>query len=65
MPVSIHSTTVNPADLGGSYDYNILPTAMSFRIAELLPGDEGDEITCKLHTVEWESQPNYEAISYA
>lgn len=52
-------------DLGGDYDYNILPNAMAFRVAEILPGREGDNITCKLHTVEWGSTPDFEAISYA
>ncbi|KAH8714833.1 heterokaryon incompatibility protein-domain-containing protein [Phaeosphaeriaceae sp. PMI808] len=65
MPTSVHSTEVNLTDLDGDYGYNILPSANSFRVAELLPGRDGDDIICKLHTAEWESTPEYEAISYA
>ncbi|KAF1992784.1 hypothetical protein P154DRAFT_595250 [Amniculicola lignicola CBS 123094] len=53
------------ANLGNGYDYQGLPSAKSFRVAELLPGRDGDDIVCKLHTTEWESHPEYEGISYA
>jgi hypothetical protein len=52
------------AGLGTHYDYDTLPSAPSFRVVELLPGNNGD-IICKLHTVFWEADPEYEAISYA
>jgi hypothetical protein len=65
MPTSVHSAEVNRTDLSGDYDYDFLPRAQSFRVAELLPGYNGEDIICKLHIAEWESTPKYEAISYA
>jgi hypothetical protein len=59
------STEVNRTDSSGDYEYNVLPRAQSFRVAELLPGRNGDGIVCKLHTAEWESTPKYKGISYA
>ncbi|KAF2658267.1 hypothetical protein K491DRAFT_624949 [Lophiostoma macrostomum CBS 122681] len=65
MPTSVHSKQINTTELGGDYDYNVLPSAQSFRVAEILPGCDGDDISCKLYTAEWTSTPEYEAISYA
>lgn len=48
-----------------SYGYQHLPSDTAFRVAELLPGQEGDPISCTLHVVEWDEDPQYEAISYA
>jgi hypothetical protein len=60
-----HSAGSIRSDLGGSYTYDILPSEKSLRIAELLLGSNNDDVSIKLHTVEWESLPEYEAISYA
>lgn len=51
-----------PEDL---YQHEILPTDKSFRVLELLPGVEGDPISCLLRTVHWDDLPVYKAISYA
>jgi hypothetical protein len=47
------------------YQYEALPTKTSFRVLELLPGVEGDPISCLLRSVHWADLPVYEAISYA
>jgi Heterokaryon incompatibility protein (HET) len=47
------------------YQYEDLPTQTSFRVIELLPGKEGDEVSCLLHPVDWSNPLPYEAISYA
>jgi hypothetical protein len=47
------------------YQYEPLHTHTSFRIFELLPGVEGDPISCVLHHVDWADSPEYEALSYA
>jgi hypothetical protein len=65
MPTTVHSTQVNRTELSGTYNYKVLPRATSFRVAGLLPGHDGEDIVCKLHTSDWESIPEYEAISYA
>jgi hypothetical protein len=65
MPTSVHFTGINRTELSGTYNYKVLPSATSFRVAELLPGHDGEDIVCKLHTSDWESIPEYEAISYA
>jgi hypothetical protein len=65
MPTSVHSTEVNRTDLSGDCEYDVLPRAESFRVAELLPGHNGDDTICRLHIAEWESTQEYEAISYA
>ncbi|KAF4487803.1 HET-domain containing protein [Fusarium agapanthi] len=48
------------------YLYQELGTEASFRIAELLPGDDNDPIECRVHPASWSdtSIPEYEAISY-
>lgn len=48
-----------------SYRYQDLPSPFSFRLAELLPGEEGDPVTCLLHVAEWPDLPDYGALSYA
>jgi hypothetical protein len=48
-----------------SYQYEALPTKTSLRVIELLPGVEGDPISCQLHSGQWGDLPVYEAISYA
>ena len=48
-----------------SYQYEDLPTLTSFRVAELLPGEENSPISCLLHKVNWFKPLEYEAISYA
>ncbi|CAN9260775.1 unnamed protein product [Alternaria alternata] len=60
-----HSAGAIRSDLGGSYTYDILPREKSLRIAELLPGFFNDDVSIQLHTVEWESLLEYEAVSYA
>jgi Heterokaryon incompatibility protein (HET) len=47
------------------YRYNDLPTQTSFRVIELLPGEEGNPVSCLLHVVDWSNPLEYEAISYA
>jgi len=41
------------------------PPPVFFRIAELLPGGEGDPVSCLLHVADLSSPPEYEALSYA
>lgn len=48
-----------------NYRYGNLPTQTSFRVLELLPGLEGDHVSCILHIVDWSNPVEYEAISYA
>jgi len=48
-----------------SYEHKALPTKTSFRVLELLPGLEGDPVSCFLRNVHWVELPVYEAISYA
>jgi hypothetical protein len=47
------------------YQHKALPTKTSFRVLELLPGVEGEPISCLLRSVNWADLPVYEAISYA
>ncbi|EWY87888.1 hypothetical protein FOYG_09265 [Fusarium oxysporum NRRL 32931] len=48
------------------YLYQELGTKTSFRIAELLPGNDDDPIQCRVHPASWSdaSIPEYQAISY-
>jgi hypothetical protein len=46
------------------YCYEPLPTEESFRVLELLPGDEDDDISYILHLADWNHPPAYEALSY-
>ncbi|KAI8723093.1 HET domain-containing protein [Fusarium sp. LHS14.1] len=48
------------------YSYQELGTQTSFRIAELLPGNDDDPIQCRVHSASWSDPkiPEYEAISY-
>lgn len=48
-----------------TYQYDNLPTQTSIRVLELLPGQEGDHVSCLLHTLDWSNPLEYEAISYA
>jgi hypothetical protein len=47
------------------YQHEVLPTKTAFRVLELLPGMEGEPISCLLRSVNWAHLPIYEAISYA
>ena len=47
------------------YQFDDLSTQSSFRLVELLPGEDGDKVTCSLHTVSWADPPDYEGLSYA
>ena len=47
------------------YQYEGLPTQTSFRVIELLPGEEGNSVSCLLHVADWSNPLEYEAISYA
>lgn len=47
------------------YQYEVLPTQTSFRVIELLPGQQGNPIACLLHIGDWSNPLKYEAISYA
>jgi hypothetical protein len=46
------------------YCYKPLPSEASFRVLELLPGDEDDDISYILHFADWNHPPSYEALSY-
>ena len=47
------------------YQYENLPTKTLVRVAELLPGKEGDPISCSIHVMDWSNPLEYEAVSYA
>jgi hypothetical protein len=47
------------------YKYQKLPLSSSFRVLELLPGIDQDELAYNLHFADWSKPPPYEAISYA
>jgi hypothetical protein len=47
------------------YQYEGLPTLTSFRVLELLPGEEGNPVSCLIHMVDWSNPLEYEAVSYA
>lgn len=50
-----------------TYQYGHLPMPPpgSFRIAEILPGEGEDPVSCLLHTTDWADSLDYEALSYA
>jgi hypothetical protein len=56
-----HSTTTARDD---QYKYTPLQKQTSFRLLELLPGQQDDNISCNLHPDEIGSSRNYEALSY-
>ena len=45
--------------------YEDLPTQTSFRVIELLPGQESNLVSCLLYFAYWFNPLEYEAISYA
>jgi hypothetical protein len=47
------------------YEHDDLETETSFRVLELLPGRDGQPISCRLHLADWTHPPEYEAVSYA
>jgi hypothetical protein len=47
------------------YQYKHLPSPTAFRVLELLPGKQNEELCYRLHVVDWTDPPNFEAISYA
>ena len=48
------------------YAYQSLPKVeSSFRVLELLPGDNDEEIFVNLHVANWVTPPPFEALSYA
>ena len=49
------------------YKYEDLPDPPPpcFRVAELLPGEGGDPVSCLLHIADLSKSPEYEALSYA
>lgn len=49
---------------GELYQYQPLTRLNVVRILQLYPGEVNDPIFCALHTVEIDSDPFYEAISY-
>ena len=53
------------ASLVKPHQHENLPTCTSFRVAEVLPGQDGDPISCLLHVVNLSNPINYEAVSYA
>ena len=48
----------------GPYAYQSLPQAESFRVLELLPGEEDEELFTKLHIADLRISPPFEALSY-
>ena len=50
---------------GVRYEYEPLNSKVTFRILELLPGNEDDPVSYRLHAANWDPPPPYEAISYA
>ena len=48
-----------------SYQYEPLPSTLSFRVMKLLPGQWTDTISIELEFASWDTPPKYEAISYA
>lgn len=51
----------------GSYEYEDLPSPPpgSFRVAEILAGNDSDPVSCSLHITDWQDPQEYEALSYA
>lgn len=47
------------------YIFHRLPKETAFRVVEILPGEKGSIIYCKLHVTEWDNLTPYEAVSYA
>lgn len=47
------------------YQFDDLQTETSFRVLELLPGQQDAPISCILHAADWKQPPDYEAVSYA
>ncbi|KAI0454258.1 heterokaryon incompatibility protein-domain-containing protein [Xylaria acuta] len=47
------------------YQYESLSSPSRFRLLELLPGDEDDPVSYRLHAADWKCPPAYEAVSYA
>jgi hypothetical protein len=46
-------------------EYSALPSRTSFRLLNLLPGEENDPIAYSLVSADWEVPSPYEAVSYA
>jgi hypothetical protein len=67
--LSLHLTSANMTSEthAKAYSYETLSheTPMSFRILELLPGEESDPIRCYLRVATWDDRAQYETISYA
>ena len=47
------------------YDDLPKPPPDSFRVAEILPGEGDEPVSCVLHTTDWNDPPKYEAVSFA
>ncbi len=49
------------------YKYVVLPNPppFAFRVLELDPRSKGEKIQGRMHIVDWDNVPEYEAISYA
>ena len=47
------------------HQHENLPTKTSLRVAEILPGQGDDPISCILHVVDVSNPQQYEAVSYA
>jgi hypothetical protein len=59
----IEPPLINFAGAGPSYEYEALGTDR-IRMLELLPSDDSQYISCRLHQVSLNSLPQYEALSY-
>ena len=47
------------------HQHENLPSQTSFRVAEILRGQDGDPISCLLHAADLSDPVEYEVISYA
>lgn len=64
-PDDTQQSVLLPVEQLEPYTYDPLPTLQSFRVLELFPGQEEEEIVYDIHAVSWTSPPQYEAVSYA
>ena len=56
-----------PADPSNAHEYEDLsdPPPLAFRVAELLPGNEDEPLSCVLHATTLSNPPDFEGLSYA
>ena len=59
------AATVTSMSISSQYEYSPLLSRTSFRLLNLLPGNDNDAIAYSLVDADWEVSSQYEAISYA